>query len=188
MSELFSVEWGLGVVLGGLVTLLFAGLGSVLMWKLIGPRVVEGALRARLGPILVEWFTTPVYETGKKTKYVDEKTGKHVEKEEVISPLEMIISGASDVMQQKLYSKMGVDARKLQVAQGDIAEALLDPANPMAQMLGGLSPALLERAIKDGDYIPVILQMFGPQIKNIANTFITKKNNTTVSQPVGFGF
>ena len=62
---------------------------------------------------------------------------------------------------------MGVDAHKKSVAEKDIAKAFMDPDNAITQLVGNLSPKLLERCIADKDYIPIILQLFGSDIKSI---------------------
>jgi len=155
MLDLFEVA------LEGLLTLLFAGIGSYFMWRLIGPRVVTNAIRAKMGPILLDWLTTPSLKTGEKLKIKDSK-GKETEQDEILSPLELIMENAGNLVFQKLMGKIGGDERKKDAVQQDIIAGLANPASPFAGLLNSVNPKLLERALKDGDYVPIILEQLGP--------------------------
>lgn len=174
----------LSVVVSGLLTLIFAAVGSFVMWKILGPRVVVKAIQGHMGPILVEWFMTPSISTGKKRKAVDseaefDESGKEIspatykEIDEVLSPLEMIISRAGEVMMTKIYGKLGGDARKRMAVQQDILAGLSSPGNAIGGMLNSINPALLNRALRDGDYMPIILEQLGP----LAKQFLENKLN-----------
>lgn len=150
------------MVLSGLVTLIFAFIGSYVMWKVIGPRVVTKAIQDRMGPILQNWLVTPV-PTG-KFKEVINAEGEVEQVEALISPVEQMMTIAGEVLYRKMLGKVGGDRRKVQAVQGDITESLANPSSPLGALLGQVNPRLLERAIKDGDYVPIILDQFGPLI------------------------
>lgn len=167
------------LVLEGIVTLLFAFLGSYLMWKWIGPKVLERTLRARMGPILIEWFLTPQYETGKMKKIRDDE-GEESEVKEILSPLDLIIKQSGDILYQKLMGKMGGDVRKRQAVQGDIIDGLSNPDSPFAGLLNSVNPRLLERAIRDGDYTPIILEQLGPLISRYLEKKVDNVQSSTL--------
>jgi len=169
------------LVLEGLVTLLFAFLGSYVMWKWIGPEVFEETLRARMGPILMGWFLTPQYETGKMRKIKDDE-GEESEVKEVLSPLALIIKDAGELLYAKLMGKMGGDARKRGAVQDDIVAGLANPASPFAGLLNSVNPRLLERALKDGDYVPIILDQLGPLISRFLEKKVDNVQNHTSGQ------
>lgn len=164
----------LSLVVQGLFTLCFAAVGSYFMWRLIGPAVVTNAIRAKMGPILMEWLTTPAYKTGGKRRVTDEESGETVETDEVLSPLEMIIKNAGDVLYSKMMGKLGGDVRKRQAVQSDIVAGLANPASPFAGFLNSVNPALLNRALKDGDYVPIILDQLGPTLVKYAEGHLNK--------------
>jgi len=153
----------LELVLEGLVTLFFAFMGSYVMWRIAGPKVLEKTLRARMGPILLEWFLTPSFETG-KTKKIKDEDGEETEVKEILSPLDLIIKNAGEIFYSKLMGKMGGDVRKREAIQGDIIAGLSNPVSPFAGILNSVNPRILERAIKDGDYVPIIMDQLGPII------------------------
>ncbi len=162
------------VVATGLVTLCMSFIGSYIMWSLAGPRVVVRAIQSRMGPILMDWLTAPTYKTGKKRVVTDDEGGK-TEVDEVLSPLQLIIINAGELMWQKMMGKMGGDARKRGAVQSDIVDGISSPGNPFGGLLNQINPRLLERAIKDGDYVPIILEQLGPLLKDWA----AKKLNPT---------
>lgn len=150
------------VVLSGLVTLIFAFIGSYVMWKVIGPRVVTKAIQDRLGPILQAWLVTPV-PTG-RTKVVINADGEEETVEQAVSPLDQMMTAAGEILYRKMLGKIGGDRRKVGAVQDDITESLANPSSPLGALLGQVNPKLLERAIRDRDYVPIILDQFGPVI------------------------
>src|SRR5512136_1110405 len=84
------------LVLQGLVTLLFAFVGSYVMWKVAGPRVVIRALQEKMGPILLNWFTTPI-PTG-ATKLVVNEEGEEESIPIQISPMETMMTVAGETL------------------------------------------------------------------------------------------
>lgn len=168
------------------MTVLCAFVGSFVMWKIIGPRVVYEAIRARMGPILLDWLMTPSIKTGKRKKMLKSEAvldddGKELSPaiyeigDEVLSPIEHIISRAGDTLFCKVYGKLGGDVRKKQALQGDIIEGLQNQDSPFGLLLNQLNPRIIERAVKDGDYVPLLLEQFGPLLKE----FAAKKLNGT---------
>lgn len=158
------------LVLTGAIAAICSLLGSAIMWLFVGPKVVERGLKNRAGPAIYEWLVSPSIDTGKiRSRVTDE--GEKEEYREVLSPLQNIIQNAGELMYQKLMGRVGGDARKRMAVERDIQEGLLDPANPFAVMLNGINPRLLERAIRDGDYVPILLQQFGPVLQQ----FVEKK-------------
>jgi len=154
------------VVVQGLVTLLFAFIGSYVMWKIAGPRVVIRALQEKMGPILLNWFTTPI--PNGSTKTVVNEEGEEEKVPVTVSPMETMMSVAGETLYRKLLGKMGGDKRKVRAVQDDIVEGLGMPGNPFATLLNGINPRLLDRALKDGDYVPILLEQFGPIIQKWA--------------------
>lgn len=160
------VDLILAALMGGAGALI----GGYIMWNWLGPRIVNGAIGHAIGPAIYNWLTTPSLDTGKKRKVQDEETGEVSETNDIISPLEQIMREAGRTTYTMLCSRMGVDARKRGVAIDDVQTALGDPNNPLRQALGAVSPKLLERAFKDGDYVAIALQLFQPQIEKYINT------------------
>ncbi len=152
------IDWAIQ----GLFTALFAGLGSYILWRLVGPRIVVQAIQERMGPALHAWLTTPV-PTGKMTKM--STNDGDVDVAEVKSPLDLIMISAGDSVYRRLMGRMGGDARKRGAVQDDIREGMLADGSPFGGLLNQINPRLLERAIKDGDYIPIILEQLGPVVK-----------------------
>lgn len=176
------------MVVQGLITLFFAGVGSYVMWKIAGPAVVVRAIQAKMGPILMEWLVNPGISTGRKRKIqavpaeFDDK-GKEIspavfeDQDEILSPLELIITKAGDTLFQKVYGKIGGDARKRQAVQNDIAVGLAEPGNPFGSLLAGINPRLLDRALRDGDYVPILIEQFGPLLKQFVENKLSNGNN-----------
>jgi len=162
----------ISVVLSGIVTLLFAFLGSYIMWRWIGPRVVSNAIQDRLGPILQAWLVTPV-PTG-KMKTVVNADGEEESVEVAVSPLDQMMTSAGEILYRKMLGKIGGDRRKVGAVQDDITESLANPSSPLGALLGQVNPKLLERAIRDRDYVPIILDQFGP----IITQWLEKKLST----------
>lgn len=158
------------ILIAGLVSCVFGMLGALIggyiMWSWLGPRIVTDSVTPLVGPALYNWLTAPSMSTGKKKKMVDPETGEEMEMPEAISPLQNIMNEAGKVTYFMLMSKLGVDARKKQVAIGDIQNAIME-GSPLAGALSAISPKLMERAVKDGDYIPIVLQLFGPKIEEM---------------------
>lgn len=137
------------------------------MWKFVGPGVVFAAIQEKMGPILQNWLLTPV-PTGRKRTVKGEDGPEEVP--ELLSPVEQMMTVAGEVLYRKMLGKVGGDYKKRQAVQDDIVEGLQNPGNPFASMLNGINPRLLERAIKDGDYVPILLDQFGPMIQRWAET------------------
>lgn len=149
------------------------------MWRIIGPRVVYQAIQTRMGPILLDWLMKPSIETGKRKKMLKSEAvldddNKEISPaiyeigNEVLSPIEFIISRAGDTLFSKVYGKLGGDVRKRQALQGDIIDGLQDQGNPFGMLLNQINPRIMERAVKDGDYVPLVLEQFGPLLKEFA--------------------
>jgi len=173
------------ISLQALMTVACAFVGSYIMWRVIGPRVVYQAIQARMGPILLDWLMKPSIPSGRRRKNlvseaVIDEDGKELSPaqyeigDEVLSPIETIITRAGDTLFSKVYGKMGGDVRRKQAIQGDIVEGLRDSQNPFGMLLNDINPMLLQRCIKDGDYIPILLEQFGP----LAKELISKKLNS----------
>jgi len=171
------------VVVQGLVTLLFAFIGSYVMWKIAGPRVVIRALQEKMGPILMNWFVTPI-PTG-ATKSVTNDEGEEEIVDVKVSPMEQMMTAAGETLYRKLLGKMGGDRRKVRAVQDDIVEGLGMPGNPLGSLLQGINPRLLDRALRDGDYVPILLEQFGPIIQRWAEQKVNSLATNIVvdSQP-----
>jgi hypothetical protein len=171
------------VVVQGLVTLLFAFVGSYVMWKIAGPRVVIKALQERMGPILMNWFITPIPNGA--TKSVVNEEGEEEIVPVQISPMDQMMTAAGETLYRKLLGKMGGDKRKVRAVQDDIVDGLAMPGNPLGSLLQGINPRLLERALKDGDYVPILLEQFGPIIQRWAEQKVNSMATNIVvdSQP-----
>lgn len=152
------------------------------MWKVAGPRVVIKALQEKMGPILLNWFTTPI-PTG-ATKVVVNEEGEEETVPIQISPMETMMSVAGETLYRKLLGKMGGDRRKVRAVQDDIVDGLANPANPFATLLNGVNPRLLERALKDGDYVPILLEQFGPILQRWAESKLTNIANANTPPKV----
>lgn len=168
-------------VLAGIVSLVLgffgALIGGYVMWSWLGPRIVTRSVSGIVGPAIYEWLTKASINTGKIRKIEDED-GEISEIPDVISPLQNIMREAGTYTYQMLCSKMGIDSRKRQVAIQDVQTALMAPDSPLAGFASMISPKLMERALKDGDYIPIILQMFGPQIEQFINSRVNNKGGS----------
>lgn len=180
--DVSAVEWA-QVLATGIVTVLGALVGSFVMWKLVGPSVVRAGAKGVFGPAMLEWLFTPSVKTGEKL--IEKKEGKDgtvTEKEvdEVLSPAEVLAVRMGKIVYMQTLSKLGVDGRKAGMVVGDIQAALANPDNPLAQQLAVINPKLLERALKDGDYVPIIMSMFAPQIKD----YITNKLKSAPKQSI----
>ena len=141
------------------------------MWRLVGPGVVVKAIRARMGPILMEWLTTPV-PTGRKKKITSEDGTSEID--EKLSPLDTIIINAGEVLYRKMLGIKGGDVRKRQALENDVREGVLEPGSPIFSLLNSINPKIVERAIRDGDYIPILLDMFGPQLQRMVEAKLSK--------------
>lgn len=174
----------LSMFLQGLVTLVFAFIGSYVMWKVAGPRVVVTAIREQMGPILINWLMTPSIGTGRKKKSTDED-GVESEADEVVAPIDLMMTRAGELVYQKLMGKLGGDVRKRQAVQGDIIDGLSVPGSPFGSLLSQVNPRLLERAMKDGDYLPIILEQLGPLMSRYIENKLNKKGDTFTASPGG---
>lgn len=174
----------LSMFLQGLVTLVFAFIGSYIMWKVAGPRVVVTAIREQMGPILINWLMTPSIPTGKKKKMTADDN-EEVEFDEVLAPIDLMMTRAGELVYQKLMGKLGGDVRKKQAVTNDIIEGMSMPGSPYASLLSSINPKLVERALKDGDYMPIILEQLGPLVARYAENKLNKKGDTFTSSNGG---
>ena len=172
------------LIQAGIVTLTLGFIGALVggyvMWSWLGPKIVTRSVSGIVGPAIYEWLTIPSISTGKTRKITDDD-GEVSEVPDIISPLQNIMREAGTYTYQMLCSKMGIDSRKKQVAIQDVQSALMSPDSPLAGFASMISPKLVERAIKDGDYIPIILQMFGPQIEQFISTRVINKGASFTS-------
>jgi len=180
------------VLITGIVTIVGAFFGSYLMWKLIGPGVVKKGVGEELGPAMLNWLFEPSMKTGEKIKEQHEKSdGTIVEKEvdEVLAPAEVLALRMGRVVYAMIFSKLGVDARKKGVLVGDIQAELANPDSPFSQFAGFLSPKARERALKDGDYVPILLDLIvsSPQARDLVGKAINKFKGQSTSTAVTSG-
>lgn len=181
------------VLVTGVVTVLGAFFGSYLMWKLIGPGVVKKGVGQELGPAMLKWLFDPSIDTGEKIKVQHEKAdGTMVEKEEkeFLAPAEVLAAKMGRVVYGMIFSKLGVDGRKKAVMIGDMQAELANPDSPFSQFAGFLSPKARERALKDGDYVPVLLDLIvsSPQARDLVGKAINKfrgQSHTGAVESVG---
>jgi len=131
-------------------------------------------------PSRVDWLTKPSFKTGDRLKIKDEK-GKEREVDEILSPLELIMENAGDLVYAKLMGKIGGDRRNVDAVQGDIIAGLSNPASPLAGLLNSVNPRLLDLEIKDGDDVLILLDQVGPLISR----WIEKKLKTPQSGSLG---
>ena len=167
------------VIVTGIVTVLGAFFGSYVMWKLVGPGVIKSGANGVFGPALIKWLFAPSIDTGEKVQVKHTKAdGTEVTKEEkeIVAPAQFIATQMARVIQGMMLSKLGVDGRKKAVLVGDIQAQLADPDSPFAGLVGFLSPKARERALKDGDYIPILLDMLvsSPQARELVGKAINK--------------
>jgi len=87
---------------------------------------------------------------------------------EMVSPLQEIMNAAGEHLYRKMLGRVGGNQKKVRAVQDDIVEGLAMPGNPLATLLNGVNPRLLDRALKDGDYVPILLEQFGPIIQKWA--------------------
>ena len=183
------------VLVTGIVTVAGAFFGSYLMWKLIGPGVVKKGVGQELGPAMLTWLFKPSIETGEKIKVSHEKAdGTIVEKEEkeILTPANVLAMNMGKTVYGMVFSKLGVDGRKKATLIPDMQAELANPDSPFSQFAGFLSPKARERALKDGDYVPVLLDMIAssPQMRELVGKAINKFRGqstagTDVSGPAG---
>ena len=175
------------VLVTGIVTIVGAFFGSYLMWKLIGPGVVNAGVGESLGPAMLNWLFDPSIKTGEKIVEKREKAdGTTVDKEvdEVLAPAEVLALRMGKVVYALIFSKLGVDARKKGVLVGDIQAELANPDSPFSQFAGFLSPKARERALKDGDYVPILLDLIvsSPQARDLVGKAINKFKGQSITQ------
>lgn len=164
------------LALTGAVAAICSLLGSLFMWNFVGPRIVDKGVSQRVGPALYTWLMTPSIETGKNRIITDDETGEKTEVKEILSPWESLLKSAGEVVYMRLLGKMGGDRRKVQAVQSDIVDGLANPGSPFATLLNGVNPRLLERALKDGDYVPILLDQFGPLIQKFVEQKLSTQN------------
>ena len=178
------------LIIAGIVSFILGAFGALfgglIMWRWQGPKIVDRSISGKVGPAIYSWLITPSLTTGKKKKLVDKETGEETESEGIISPFENLIGEAGKLTYQLICSKTGVDARKKQIAIGDVQSALSDPNSPLAGLSSLIPQKLVDRAIKDGDYVPVILQMFGPQIGQYINTLLPNRSGVRTGGELQF--
>jgi hypothetical protein len=128
---------------------------------------------------MLNWLFEPSVKTGEKVKTKHEKAdGTYVEKEidEVLAPAEILALKMGNVIYRMTLSKMGVDGHKRAMVIGDLQAELANPDSPFAQFTGFLSPKARERALKDGDYVPILLDLLAssPQAREMLGKAINK--------------
>ena len=167
------------LILTGVVAAVASFFGSFVMWKVIGPRVVSKGVGTSLGPAMLNWLFEPSVKTGEKIKVKHEKQdGTIVDKEvdEVLAPAEILALKMGNVIYRMTLSKMGVDGHKRAMVLGDIQAELANPDSPFSQFAGFLSPKARERALKDGDYVPILLDLLvsSPQAQSMLGKVLNK--------------
>lgn len=152
-----------------------AAIGSLIMWVLVGKAIVlryagravteklanpDDDTRAALRSVLSEsweWFHTPCIDSGK----VDDD-----EKPVIITPFQVMANEMGRYAVLQIRSAMGVAGRKRQIAEGDVMADLQNPDSPLSS-ISSVLPSLVSRAAKDGDYVPILLQMAQPWIEKL---------------------
>lgn len=169
----------ISLVVTGVVAAGASFFGSYLMWSFIGPRVVKRGIARELGPSMLHWLFEPSIKTGKKVVEKRERSdGTILEKEvdEVIAPGEELARRMAYIIQRMTLSKLGVDGTKKAAMIADLQAELANPDSPFAQFAGFLSPKARERALKDGDYVPVLLDLIvsSPQARELVGKAINR--------------
>lgn len=152
----------ISLIVTGVVAALASFFGSLVMWSLVGPRVVKKGIGRELGPAMIHWLFEPSIKTGEKIVEKREKAdGTVIEKEvdEILAPAEELARRMGKIIYLMTLSKLGVDGHKKAALIGDVQSALANPDNPLSQYLGAINPKIIDRALKDGDYIPLIIQL-----------------------------
>lgn len=151
----------------GLITLGFAFIGSYIMWRIFGPKIVMDGIKGSAGAAIYDWLMTP-QEHIEVTK---DKDGKEIKTKVEVTPLENIMVGAGQTMYKYFFSKEGVLARKKNQIQVDMMTDLQDPSNPLANLAQAF-PIAMAKAAKDGDYAGMFFQLIMPQIAEGAGKWI----------------
>ncbi len=177
----------LSLVLTGVVAAIASFCGSFIMWKLIGPGVVDKGIGRKLGPAMMKWLFEPSIRTGNKVKQQHEKAdGSIVEKEvdEIVAPAEELAQRMGRIVWHQFRGKLAGDGTKNAALIGDVQAALANPDNPLAQYLGAINPKIIDRALKDGDYIPLIFQLIfsNPQAREWLGGMFKKAAGASRSQ------
>jgi len=178
------------LVVTGVVAALASFFGSLVMWSLIGPRVVKKGIGRELGPAMITWLFEPSIKTGEKAVEKRERAdGTVVEKEvdEIVAPAEELARRMGRIVYHMMLGKLGGDGAKKAALMGDVQAALANPDNPLAQYLGAVNPKIIDRALKDGDYIPLIIQMFltNPQAREWVSGKVKSVASATNAQAKG---
>ena len=184
MMSTVSIDY-VSLILTAVVAAIASFVGSAVMWTLIGPRVVKRGIGKELGPSMLKWLFEPSIDTGEKVVEKHEKAdGTIVEKEvkEIVAPAEELARRMGHIVYMMTLSKLGGDKRKNQVLIGDVQSALANPDNPLAQYLGAINPKIIDRALKDGDYVPLIIQLLLSNEK--AREFVTGKLKTVGAKSI----
>lgn len=178
------------LIITGVAAAIFSFIGSFLMWSIIGPRVVKKGIGKELGPAMITWLFEPSIDTGETViEKIERADGSIKEKEskEIIAPAEELARRMGKIIYSMTLSKLGVDGHKKAALIGDVQSALANPDNPLSQYLGAINPKIIDRALKDGDYIPLIIQLL--MSNKTAQEFVTGKLNKGLKQskPAGDG-
>jgi hypothetical protein len=149
------------VLLIALLGALMANAIELPITYLIVRRLVKQGLRSNLGPSMLEWMFTETPTGNKIVEKYEGKDGAVKEREvpEVKSPAEILATNMGHTIWNMIKSGQLSDGRKRATIIADLQNGLADPDNPMAQAVGMVNPKLIERALKDGDYAPLIFQM-----------------------------
>jgi hypothetical protein len=164
----------------GLITLCFAFVGSYIMWRLFGPKIVMNGIKGSAGEAIYDWLMTPQ----EHIEISKDKDGKEIKTKIEVTPLENIMVGAGQTMYKYFFSKEGVLARKKNQIQADMMTDLQDPSNPLASLAQAF-PIAMAKAAKDGDYAGMFFQLIMPQLADQAGKFVanlSKKKDVTQSE------
>ena len=137
--------------------------------------IVEGEFDPAIAAIFrrgVQLMFEPIIDLGEKDEH-----GKPV----LVPPVSVFGREFAKFIYHKFRSGWGTDGQKAELLKGDVAQALQDPSHPFTAQLMTINPKIVERCLRDGDYIPLIIQMFGP----MAKSFITEKINTRLGGSSG---
>ena len=158
--------------LSALLAILLGGLGSLVLWLLLGPimtgygfkklvqRAVDGDEKAmqvfmNVGDLLIQWASTRQIKTGKKIKADSgelDADGKPIliEQEEVLTPITLLAQAVGTYAFQKVRSSAGgVKSQVGRMFQEELAASGqgLSPAALSALAKGKFGPALAEAAL-----------------------------------------
>ena len=164
-----------------------AGTGSIIMWIFVGRPLItkysrkgfiDGIRGIRDDPEAKEafhillsegwtWFHTPAIETG---RVLTDDKGK--ESKEIITPFQNMASETGRYAEMRLKSSLGVAGRKAQVLRSDLVADLTE--SELGGTIAAIAPRAFERAMKDGDYMPILIDMVRPLIESKITDMVNK--------------